>query len=256
MNIQQYYQQSAQASLNGSLVACIPLWILVIYHSFFQEISGLLWWCLPFVLYSGMSYQSYVLANNQAKISSYASTNSKQKNIFSQREFLIGFLPAPNLRLLLFNRDGRTAAEIRDLAFHKWRWFLPTFVDRWIYRNRYALVVDQRVLAIITVRKHNIQIDYNSNTILLHNDNNKRFICQKDSRAYTLRYERTFMNLLVQSENGRELGKLQKGWIPREWMESFKVNNTPFLMMNQPLPADEQLIFYSLLIMYVKNIQH
>lgn len=256
MNIQQYYQDTAQASLNGSLLACIPACLLIIYHSAFHSISGLLFWCVPFLLYSFMTYQNYMITSNRAKAITLVNTTSAQVDLFSQRELLLGFLPAPNVRMLLFHYHGQSLAEIRDLTFHKWRWFLPSFVDQWLYRNRFALVVNQQVVAIITLQRYDILIEYNGKIMELRKVGNKRLLCLENGQVYTLQYARTFMNLSIQFENGKELARLQRGWVPREWMALSKESNQPFLTINQTLTTEEQLILYSILMMYVKNVQH
>ena len=67
MNIQQYYEQSAMASLNGSLVAFIPTIVLVIFV-FVTHTYHLLLLLLPFLIYSFFCYQKFLLNQRAQKL--------------------------------------------------------------------------------------------------------------------------------------------------------------------------------------------
>src|SRR3954451_20955568 len=104
MNIQQYYEQAAMASLNAALVAFIPSIFLLIYAVFITQAYHLVLLSAPFLIYSFFCYQKFLLDKNRAKavkLPSDIKTNSIE-NLFDQTELLVTFMPAPSLRLLLF----------------------------------------------------------------------------------------------------------------------------------------------------------
>ena len=131
MNIQQYYEQSATASLNGSLVAFIPSIILLIYAVVYTYILVILL-LLPFLIYSFFCYQKFLLNQKRSKAVNLSSLAEDPiaRDLLTEKQLLVTFLPAPSLRLLLFAANGIKVGEIRDQSFSPIRWFLPYFIDR------------------------------------------------------------------------------------------------------------------------------
>ena len=89
MNIQQYYEQSAMASLNGSLVAFIPTIVLGIFV-FVTHTYHLLLLLLPFLIYSFFCYQKFLLNQRRSKAVKLSSLSESQKppNLFFEKQLL------------------------------------------------------------------------------------------------------------------------------------------------------------------------
>ena len=139
MNIQQYYEQAAMASLNAALVAFIPSILLVIYAVFITQAYYLVVLLAPFLIYSFFCYQKFLLDKNRAKAVKFPSDTeiTTIENLLDQNELLVTFMPAPSLRLLLFTPNGMKVGEIRDQSFSLIRWFLPSFMDQ-LFVKKYA----------------------------------------------------------------------------------------------------------------------
>ena len=83
MNIQQYYEQAATVSLNGSLVAFIPTLALVIF-AFVTHTYHLVLLILPFLIYSFFCYQKFLLNQKYSKAVNLLTLSEDQKasNLF------------------------------------------------------------------------------------------------------------------------------------------------------------------------------
>ncbi|WP_394231639.1 hypothetical protein [Niallia oryzisoli] len=259
MNIQQFYQQSAAASLNASLAAFIPSIALLIYAIFISKTYHLLLLVIPFLIYSFFCYQKFLLYQKRAKTVklSIPRVELSSKNLFD-RELLLTFLPAPSLRLLFFTPTGMKAGEIRDQSFLLIRWFLPNFIDR-LFTKKYGLYdfqdepivfyhdLKDRIIITSPVNQE-LAVIYKAK-----NGKNKEYFFETKSIVVK---QSSLQDYSFHSSEGVLLANIQTGWMPLEWGERFVHTNTPILTIDEKLTDIEILQLFSLFISMYKYGNH
>lgn len=258
MNIQQYYRSAAHVALNGSLVALVPVILILGGGILFSVELPLFLITLPFCLYSFICYQDY-LVQNQRSLESAVLISNEKKSILNTDNLLITFMPAPSLRMLLFEPNGNQIGEVRDERFWWWRWFLPYFIDR-LFPKVYGLY-DQKdhrkAIYHINLRKKQVKIYNSSGRELGRFTRNtkaspslkRKGVIQSFENNHSLYVEGStiYHNLYFRNEQGSILGKVIKGWMPMEWGKPFRNANTPFITFDANLNESDKILMISVL---------
>ncbi|PLR81012.1 hypothetical protein CVD25_06970 [Bacillus canaveralius] len=262
MTIHQYYKHSAATSLNGSLLFLIPPGLMLGISLWLNIQLPILALVAPFLLLSFFSYQKHLLLEEQSRSSAFTFNDEPQqgKHALNEDQLLLTFLPAPSLRMLLFNPDGILAGEIKDLRFWKWRWLLPYFLDKSIPAQYGFYNGNNQLAAIIKLKKKEIIVTDSDQTEMVrikrnslksfHIDMNgeKINIHLTGSTAFTdIRY--------VWTDRTPEV-ILRKGWMPLEWSKQFKDPNTPVLTFHSKDSQKKRLAMFSLLTLYYRYSNH
>ncbi|GLB61129.1 hypothetical protein [Cytobacillus sp. NCCP-133] len=161
MNIQQYYRQSADISLNGSLAALMPSSIFLVYSIINVSRINLLLITAPFIIYSFLCFQVFLLNKQRAKKVANTRLRYIRAGNFPfllQSNVLITYMPAPSLRMIIFNPKGMQIGEIRDMNMWKIRWFLPYFLDCLLPKKLGIFNQVNELEAVIYIRKAGIEI--------------------------------------------------------------------------------------------------
>lgn len=259
MNIQQYYRYRAAASLNGSFAALIPVFIIVIPLLIFIGMKEVVILAVPFLLYSFISYQIYLIEQHRF-INSEVKTNLQSHGPMEKEQYLLTFMPAPSLRLLLFTPDGQNNIEICDKRKNKLRWFLPYFLDR-LFPAEYGLFhSDNRLLVTFKwKRNQGIVMDENGITILeIEMQGQNLFFIRIKDHTYRLKIDSKKMYTDVQFfQEGHTLqGRVRKGWMPLEWGKHFVDANTPVLTFLEESSKEERLAILAILIKIYRYHNH
>lgn len=246
MNIEQYYEQSATASLNASLVAFIPPTLLLIYSVVITDIYQLLLLEIPFLIYSFYCYQLFLLEKKRAQSVNAASIANEQKgqSPLSESALLLLFLPAPSLRLLLFTPGGLKAGEIRDKSFFRIRWFLPFFVDKLFTRKIGFYDAQEQALAFFHFHRDRLEIVAGDGECLM-----TIFKVKKGKKKEYVLKEHTVMiekkgipaDYSFLTYENRLIAEIKTGWMPVEWGERFVNPNTPIMRFHQHLTNEEKI---------------
>lgn len=253
MNIQQYYQKTATISLNASLVSLIPAFFLVLYGVIVVQHGVLIGNSVPFLLYSFISYQYYLLNDKRSKeiLVETKSEVEKKLNLLKEEAILIHFMPAPSLRMLLFGKDGQVLGEIKDMKFWSIRWILPYFLDR-IFERKYGLYdKSNKLIAVFVLKNHEIEILSMNNeenvTIMKKLKHNRKEISfEYEEKMITTKRSSLFMDYRFY-ENKMRIGRLQKGWLPLEWGKKFKDPNTPVLSFENIQNQKDKVMIFAIL---------
>jgi hypothetical protein len=258
MNIQQYYRSAANIALNGSFAALIPVFIFIIPIYVVIPKKEMIFLAVPFLIYSFISYQSYIL-NRERSIGSKTPTVSSHHHDISSKEYLLTFMPAPSLRMMLFHPNGFVNFEICDLRYIKLRWFLPYFLDR-LFPVEYGLFdPDGRLFATIKWSGRKAQV-YKESGSPLFTVEGKSTQFQISSiageRLIIVDTKATYTDIQFKNEENQTIGRVRKGWMPLEWGEFFKDANTPVLSFDGSLTEDEKLIILTLLIKLYRYRNH
>ncbi|MFT8323545.1 MAG: hypothetical protein ABF649_22050 [Bacillus sp. (in: firmicutes)] len=252
MDIQKYYKQSAVSSLNASLISCIPILFLTVFFIKIHMDSVYFWYLLPFFIYSTISFCSYYIHQKYSSKMENAILAREERSLLQKKTVVLTFLPAPSLRMLIFDADGIVVGEIKDEKFQLLRWYLPYFVDK-LYPKSYGFYNSHQMLQYIFTIK--------GNSIEIKNKEGKRIskiIEQKTEKAAKTEfvYEKNkiimkrslaFTDYHFENITGIELATLKKGWMPKEWSNRFMNPNLPLLTINHSAANKEIIHLYALL---------
>lgn len=266
MNIQQYYRIAANTALNGSLVAFLPMIIIVCFGLYFPVKLPMFLIVLPFCLYSFICYQNYLIQNDRSNEVDEIRKNTRK--LSDANHLLITFLPAPSLRMLLFDENGILIGEVRDKQFWWWRWFLPYFIDRlfpsWygLYDNENQLVCSYQVHD----KMKNVKIfNRNQELIGLFNTNSKKkpSLTRNGTISSMITGEKIqvqasslYHHIQLHDEQGAIIGKLIKGWMPQEWGDLFRDANTPYITFSPKINESEKMFIIGVLTEYFRYSNH
>ncbi|MCQ6276604.1 hypothetical protein JMM81_16955 [Bacillus sp. V3B] len=251
MNIQQYYEQAAMASLNAALVAFIPSILLLIYAIFITQAYHLILLVAPFLIYSFFCYQKFLLNQNRAKAVKLSSEIKafSVEDLFDQTELLVAFMPAPSLRLLLFTPNGVKVGEIRDQSFSVIRWFLPYFMDRLLVKKYGLYDCEDQPVAFYHHFHDRLEVELlnqRGSTILYKSSTGKKKEFVYENRCITIENKGS-QDFTFLSSDGKKVAQIQTGWMPLEWGERFLNLNTPILYLDKYCSRKEKLQLLSLL---------
>ena len=266
MNIQQHYQNKANISLNSSLVALVPI-VIIVSASFYLRVTlPLLLLVLPFFLYSLICYQAYLL-HRQHSLEATNNTLTQSSALLDNTDLLIGFMPAPTLRMVLFNPEGNQVGEIKDSRFWWWRWCLPYFVDQYFPCDFILYDQNKQVMAIYKSAKNKLGMDVflpNSQKIgsylpeLLTSSFKKQGFIFSFATQQSIFVEGSaiYPDFKFRNLNGSIVGKLVKGWMPTEWGKHFRDANTPFITFDQHIDDTDKLLILGVLAVYFRYTSH
>lgn len=260
MNIQQYYRLAANTSLNGSLAALIPVVVLIIPNFFLFPKKEWVLLSVPFLFYSFLSYQVYLI--NQERFSR-SKVNSGEKQVvhpLEESQLLLTFLPAPSLRLLFFCSNGQACGEIKDSYFTKLRWLLPYFLDKMLPAEYRLVDGGQYLLATIRWRKHRaiVKDEHGQGMMTIMAKDNRRFhvITENSSHSIHVKTETLHTDIQFLDENQHVLARVRKGWMPLEWGKSFVDANTPIFSLDENLAREERLAIVAILAKFYRYYNH
>ncbi|WP_137743120.1 LURP-one-related/scramblase family protein [Robertmurraya siralis] len=260
MSIQQYYRFAAITYLNGSIAALIPVMIVVIPLSILSHGKEVVWTALPFILYSLVSYQSYLLNHDRSLEIDKSVPEDDNLSLRSKDKYLLMFMPAPSLRMLLFSPKGAILGEIRDARYLKLRWFLPYFLDRFIPAEYGLYNVNNELVMKVQWKRDRANV-YDSNgdlRVKIEEQERNKYNIQFFDQAFSIivQSERLFTDIQFKNTNKETIGRVRKGWMPLEWDAFFKDANTPVLSFDDDLSEEERSIVLALLVKIYRYRNH
>lgn len=260
MNIQQYYRNTANVSLNGSFVALIPVFVIVIPLILFLPNKGMVLLALPFLIYSFICYQAYLINNERSILSKINTSYINNHNLIDKSQYLLAFMPAPSLRLLLFNPDGHKYGEIRDRRYNNIRWFLPYFIDRFFPAEYGLYDISDQLLLTFKWERHRIVIkdEQENDSFHLEIKEENLFLVRFKDSTHSLKVESQSMFTDIQffNETKSVLGRVRKGWMPLEWGKRFVNANTPILTFQEEDTKEMRLAILAILIKIYRYHNH
>ncbi|WLR56767.1 hypothetical protein LC048_07770 [Mesobacillus subterraneus] len=248
MSIRQYYLQTAYISLNGSIISAGFLTIILTASLLFSWNIPLFLVAVPFLLFVFLHYNRFILYKNKSEESAEAFHRYDDKQLLEQNNLLIGFAPAPAVRLLFFTPDGMLAGELRELSSKSYRWFIPYFLDKKIMKKigifdsegnlEGCLIQERNRFKILTGNKDVIGVFYPKKAA----KETIGFAFLSGGRKMKVdRITGAKLDLKFIQEGGRTAARLQRGWLPLEWTRFFKEANTPVLTFDYTLGQAERL---------------
>jgi hypothetical protein len=251
MNIQHYYRKTADISLNASLTALVPpFFFMLLFMNKFQGTYFIIL-LIPFIFYSFLCHQMYLLNKqraDEAELSNYYRGEAPLP-ILQHSNVLVAFLPAPSLRMVIFDPDGSQIGEIRDMKMRKIRWFLPYFIDRFFPARLGIYDSAENLEASILISKRRIEIIPSNDECREAIDiikNGTTVVFQNGSIQYTVLKTYLHTDLQVLDDQSHRAARLRKGWMPHDWGERFKDPNTPVLSFEESLAPKEKRRIYAI----------
>ncbi|TKC19563.1 hypothetical protein [Robertmurraya kyonggiensis] len=257
MNIHQYYRQAAFTALNNSLAALVPIIIMILPLYMLFTNSKILLFSIPFLVYSFIAYQSYIL--HRERSSATANTFKIENNLvpFEKNQYLLVFMPAPSLRMLLFNPNGTIKGEIRDLRFSKLRWYLPYFIDRMIPAEYGFFNREKKLQLTMKWSKGQCEVrDRKGTCAFTIEETGTNEFQLNDNLFIRLDSKTLYTDVQFVNGEGSVIARVRKGWMPLEWSPYIKDANTPVLSFDEGLSKQEQLFIFAILIKIYRYRNH
>lgn len=252
MNIEKYYKYTAISSLNASLISCIPIFLFIGIFLFNHSNIIFLYLLVPFAIYSVICFSQFYLHKRRLEKMENFFSAGQARSILKTNSVVLSFLPAPSLRMVVFDRDGQEIGEIKDEKFSIIRWYLPFLFDRF-YTKSYGFYNTQGDLQyVFTLKKDRIDIKNKDKKIIsriLEIKTEKRLVIQFLYGEDTIIMKKTFgqMEYQFEQEDGHKLAQLRKGWMPKEWAKRFQDPNLPLLSIDHHASDKEIIHLYAIL---------
>ncbi|WP_160721111.1 hypothetical protein [Bacillus sp. USDA818B3_A] len=254
MNTNEYYRDTANLNLNGSIAALVPATMIIIGNLMFIKHKEIMLLTIPFIMYSLISFQVYLFRLRQSlSITRNMKTlENDSHSLFKANHLLLLFRSAQSSCLFLYFTNGHLAGKMKK--------FRGTGFDR-LKPSRTYVLYDHRdqVLGFYKLKgKKVVTIEvYNSNKKFLGRFAKKNTVLRKTKKEL---FDQTggyiggvegspvFMDEQVYDHGYKEVGRLRRGWMPIEWSRFFPEPNTPVLTIKEGLSEEDKLLRMSLLI--------
>ncbi|MBT2695468.1 hypothetical protein [Bacillus sp. ISL-55] len=254
MSIQQYYQQTAYISLNGSIISAGLLTMILAASLLFSWNIPLFLVAVPFLFLVFLHYNRFILYKNKSEESAEAFHRYDDKQILKQNHLLIAFAPAPAVRLLFFTPDGMLAGELRELRTRSYRWLIPYFLDKRIMKEFGIYDSKGKLQGMLKQERYRFKILNEQKDIIgifLEKKRDKETIGSVIlDGGRKLKIDKTpgsIRDFKLVREDGNTAATLRKGWMPLEWTRFFKEANTPVLTFDYTMGKAERLAVFAAL---------
>ncbi|MFF2450616.1 hypothetical protein ACFVSW_26590 [Neobacillus sp. NPDC058068] len=256
MKINEYYNDSANISLNGSIAALVPAVIIVFGNLSLYKSHEIMLLTIPFLTYSFICFQFYLFRMKQSILITrnmvHARHNSVNASLFAAQHLLVCYLNTHSPSLLFYFTNGDLAGRIkryRRKGLSRLRpskmYALYTPQDEAIgffeVKGKSLIKIgafdqEKRYLGCFEKKKHK----WRKNQKLLLDATGKSIGAVEGSSVF-------MDEKLIQSGNQPVL-RLRRGWMPVEWSVYFPEANTPVLSFSGTLSDREKLVRMSFLI--------
>ncbi|MEK3990825.1 hypothetical protein [Robertmurraya sp. FSL R5-0851] len=251
MKIHNYYHYAAMTSLHASIVALIPPFFLLCIGVTLKQHHSVLLLTLPFMVYSFIAYQIYLVNKHRMEVLDETVDETIEESVVGS-SMAVQFLPAPSLRMLLFNKNGQLSVEIKDVYQYKFRWFIPYFIDQFFPKTYTFSKSDGGELFTFILKGKNI-------LIMNHVDGQcvgrvqrkpfKRYVVETDhsTKEVFLQSSSLFTDIKLCNSQGEILARLRRGFLPRIWDRHIKDENTPILTFSDEVTDLDKVMLLSIL---------
>lgn len=254
MKIYEYYRDTANLNLNGSIAALVPTIMIVTVNLSIIKHRDFMLSAMPFLIYSIISFQLYLFRMRQSLEISRNLVNSGRINqsIFEARHLLVLYMNTQSSYLHLYFPDGHLAGMVKKYRGNGWERLKPS--------KTYALYnYDQVVLGFFKIKgRRSSKIDvFSRNRRFLGRFEKKNLGWRKYKKELfdglgrfvgAIEGSSIFMDEQVMDLGQQQVGRLRRGWMPLEWSPLFPEPNTPVLSLKETLSEEDKLLRMSLLI--------
>ncbi|MFJ5757594.1 hypothetical protein ACIQAA_00315 [Neobacillus sp. NPDC093182] len=252
MKIHEFYRDSANITLNGSIAALVPAIIIGVGNLYFFQNNQIMLLTIPFVIYSFISFQIYLFRMKQAITidRNMPQSTSYYENIFSARHLVVVYMNQQESSVHLFFPDGHQAGMIKRyrqkgifrkpriyalydnhggaVGFYRIKKSTPLMIAVYDQNKKYLGCYEKERLTWLKTKKEMM-------------DESGKFIGSVEGSKY-------FMDECVLNQSRQQVGRLRRGWMPLEWSGRFPEPNTPVLTLFENLSEKDKLLTMSFLI--------
>ncbi|MEH7305400.1 hypothetical protein [Neobacillus drentensis] len=254
MKINEYYRDTANLNLNGSITALIPAILIVAGNLSIFKTKDIMFFTIPFLIYSLVSFQFYLFRRRQSNSIARSMGNSKggSMSLFDARHLLVLYLNTNASKLLFYFPNGHMAGMIKR--------YRGKGLKKLAITKMYALYnIDNQAIGyfkvsgrkVIKIEVFNQRKQYlgcferrKQNWRSLKKellDSNGRFIGAVEGAA-------VFMDERLINQHHHQDARLRRGWMPIDWSSLFPEPNTPVLTMRETLSEQDKLLRISFLV--------
>ena len=252
MNIRDYYQRTAKSCYYVAWITLLLAIVFFICHILDLFPKDLLTLAIPLIILSVAHFISFRVNHNRMdKLGNEPFETSEE--LLHADHILFAFMPAPTLRLLLFDHKGLLLGEIRDQNMRWFMWMIPNFLSLLLPKkylllnNREEIVAKYHLKAGLT----NSMTVYNANHQIIgyykENWRNSLFkvkgMIYKADRKDWISVSSTvsLYSLHLQTVDEKKVASFQEGWMPQEWAKRFELN-TPIITFSSVVEDSERII--------------
>lgn len=254
MKINEYYRDTANLNLNGSIAALFPSIAIVAANLSIIKNKEIMLLTIPFLIYSFVCFQFYLYRRRQSISINRSMVNSEgsTESLFEARHLLVLYLNTSSSRLQFYFPNGHLAGMMKR--------YRGKGIKKLSVSKIYALYnlenqaigyykVSGRKMIKIEVFNHKRQYlgcfqrrkqDWRTTKKELL-DSTGRYIGVVEGAA-------AFMDERLINSNHLLEGRLRRGWMPMEWSSLFPEPNTPVLSLGESLSEQDKLLRMSFLI--------
>ncbi|ETI67899.1 hypothetical protein [Neobacillus vireti] len=256
MKINEFYDDSANINLNGSIAALVPAVIIVIGNLSLYKSQEIMLLTIPFLTYSFICFHFYLFRMKQSILIARNMVNGRHKSwndsLFVARHLLVCYLNTHSPSILFYFPNGDLAGRITR--------YRRKGLSRLRHSKMYALYNSQdEAIGFFEVKgNRNIKIGtFDQERRYLGCFEKKKLTWRKSKKQLldavgksigAVEGSSIFMDeKVIHSGNQTDL-RLRRGWMPVEWSTYFPEANTPVLSFWGTLSDKEKLLRMSFLI--------
>ncbi|MFK9092955.1 hypothetical protein [Bacillus salipaludis] len=254
MKINEYYRDTANLNLNGSIAALVPTIMIVALNLSIIKHRDIMLFTIPFLIFSMINFQLYLFRMKQSIGISRNIVKSEisKESIFEARHLLLMYMNTQSSRLHFYFPNGYLAGMVKKYRGSGWERLKPS--------RTYALYnFNNEVLGFFKVKgKNSMKIEvFGRNRLLLGRFEKKSQGWRKAQKELfdgfgryvgSIEGSSVFMDEKVLDHRHQDIGRLRRGWMPLEWDPLFPEPNTPVLSFSDVLSEEDKLLRMSFLI--------
>ena len=252
MNIREYYKKTAKSCYYVAWITLVMAIVFFICHILKLFPKDLLTLVIPLIILSVAHFISFGVYHNRVdRLGNEPFETSNE--LLHTDHILFAFMPAPTLRLLLFDYKGLLLGEIRDQNMRWFMWMIPNFVSL-LLPKKYVLINNKEEIVAIYHLKGGL-----TNSMTVYNANNQVIGYYKENwRDSLFKIKGTLFksdwlewisvsstvslySLHLQTVEEKKVASFQEGWIPVEWGKRFELN-TPIISFSSIVEESERII--------------
>lgn len=266
MNIRDYYQKTAKSCFYVAWITLLLAIVFFICHILELFPSDLLTLVIPLLILSTAHFISFWLYNNRAdKLENVPFKTSEE--LLCTDHILFAFMPAPTLRLLLFEQNGYLLGEIRDENMRWFMWMIPNFLSLLLPKEYVLINNHQEIIA-----KYHLKAGL-ANSMTVYNASNQIIGYYKENwrdslfRFKGMLYKSEWIewipisvpvslhSLHLKTVDEKKVASFQEGWMPLEWTKRFELN-TPVITFSSIVDENERIIILGLFTTVLHHRDH
>ncbi|WP_409301159.1 hypothetical protein [Peribacillus sp. SCS-155] len=255
MDINQYYQKTAAAFFQVSWIALMLAVLFFVLHAADLLPGNIIAITAPFILLSIINMiGSRIYSNRSVEV--IVKEDNTGIQLFEQKDILLAFMPAPTLRLLLFNPDGTFLGEIRDKNMKWFKWMIPNSLSFFLRKHYLLLNASGEKLGEYYMKRGLQAVIHIKNgdgeTVGHYEEILKDSLMKIKGMVFDRRGEpwipvqiKRLSEFSLATATQKQLAVYQKGWMPQDWQQRFKDPNTPILTFHENADSKEKLAVFA-----------